>query len=135
MEELLTSKGTVASNLLMFRSTSEKLISILFIAFIQTSLAEEIFFRGFIGKRFIEKMGFNTGNIAQSLLFGLVHALLFLPVTQNALVLILVMISTSISGFILGIIKEKIGNGSLIPSWIAHGIGNVMDWMIIVFYL
>ena len=49
------------------------LIPALIYAFLQTSLSEEIFFKGFLTKRFVNKFGFQIGNGLQSLLFGLMH--------------------------------------------------------------
>jgi len=49
----------------------------LIIAWLKTSLAEEIFFRGFIGKRLIDRLGFLRGNGLQSVIFAAVHVAIF----------------------------------------------------------
>ncbi|WP_283591778.1 CPBP family intramembrane glutamic endopeptidase [Clostridium butanoliproducens] len=46
-------------------------------AFLQIGLSEELFFRGFLTKRFVKKFGFNIGNSIQALLFGLMHGIMF----------------------------------------------------------
>ncbi|MDE5977036.1 MAG: hypothetical protein K2G70_01020, partial [Turicibacter sp.] len=46
---------------------------ILIWSIIQTSLSEEIFFRGFLCKRLINKYGFHVGNFIHALLFGCMH--------------------------------------------------------------
>lgn len=58
--------------------TFSVLLPVFLYAFIQTGLAEEIFFRGFLAKRLIHQFGMNIGNIIQALLFGMVHGLIFL---------------------------------------------------------
>lgn len=52
--------------------------AILAYAFLGTALPEEIFFRGFLLKRLQGKLGFLGANLVQSLLFGLIHALMFI---------------------------------------------------------
>lgn len=51
--------------------------TILLYAVVQTSLTEEIFFRGLLGKTLIRAWGFRVGNAVQAVLFGLVHGLMF----------------------------------------------------------
>lgn len=46
-----------------------------------TALPEEIFFRGFLLKMVQGKLGFIGANLVQSLLFGLIHALMFIQLT------------------------------------------------------
>ena len=43
-----------------------------------TSLPEEILFRGFILKRLANKFGYMFANIIQSILFGLLHGVMFI---------------------------------------------------------
>jgi membrane protease YdiL (CAAX protease family) len=50
---------------------------IVVVAFIQTGLAEELLFRGFMAKRLIALLGFQRGNALQALLFVAPHLLLF----------------------------------------------------------
>ncbi|WP_156138344.1 hypothetical protein [Sphingobacterium sp. T2] len=38
-------------------------------------------------------------------------------------------------GKTLGYIKEKKGNGSIIPGWVAHGLGNFVTYFTIAFVL
>ncbi|KAJ50226.1 membrane protease YdiL (CAAX protease family) [Clostridium tetanomorphum] len=40
---------------------------------LKTGIAEEIFFRGFVAKKLIKKLGFSKGNVAQALVFALPH--------------------------------------------------------------
>lgn len=99
------------------------LIPILLFSMINTGLSEEIFFRGFLGKRLCSKFGFSTGNLIQGLLFGIVHGAMFVIVTTPFKALIIIII-TGFSGWLLGYATEKASGGSIIPAWLIHGIGN-----------
>jgi membrane protease YdiL (CAAX protease family) len=112
------------------------IISLLIMAFIKTSLSEEILFRGFIGKRLINKLGFKKGNLIQAAIFGLLHLLLFWVLTKTTIVpLIVITVFSTLMGWIIGYIKEKYANGSVIPGWVAHGLGNTISYSIIAFAL
>lgn len=109
---------------------------ILLTAWIKTSLAEEIFFRGFLAKRLMNSLGYLRGNVLQAIIFGLVHLLLFwvlIPAEPFALAFIFAFSTTA--GFLIGWIKEKVGNGSIVPGWIAHGLGNTISYTIVGFLL
>ncbi|MFO7969556.1 MAG: CPBP family intramembrane glutamic endopeptidase [Candidatus Izemoplasmatales bacterium] len=101
------------------------LIPALIYAFIQTGLSEEILFRGFLAKRLINKFGFLIGNIVQSVLFGALHVLLFISLT-NWLGTIIIFIITGFTGWLMGIINEKQSGGSIISSWLIHGCANTL---------
>jgi len=102
----------------------EAVIPILIVCFLQNGVCEELLFRGFIGKRLIAIFGVNIGNIAQAICFGLVHVLLFPG--AGMITYILLIITTSLGGWMLGYLDEKIFNGSIIPSIILHGLGNFL---------
>jgi membrane protease YdiL (CAAX protease family) len=109
---------------------------LLIMALIKTSLSEEIFFRGFLAKRLINKLGFKTGNILQAMIFGLIHLLLFWLLTQTTFIpLIIILVFSSFAGWAIGYIKEKYANGSIIPGWVAHGLGNTLSYSIIAFVI
>jgi membrane protease YdiL (CAAX protease family) len=107
------------------------LIPVLIYSFIQTGLAEEILFRGFLLKRLSSRFGFNAGNAVQAVLFGLVHGiLLFRSVTVVFAILIIVF--TAVIGWLMGYLNEKAG-GSIVPSWIIHGLSNFASSFIFLF--
>jgi len=111
-------------------------ISLLIMALIKTSLSEEIFFRGFLGKRLINKLGFKVGNLIQAIIFGLIHLLLFWFLTKTTFIpLIVIAFFSTLMGWIIGFIKEKYANGSIIPGWVAHGLGNTISYFVIAFIL
>ncbi|MGB4373782.1 MAG: CPBP family intramembrane glutamic endopeptidase [Halanaerobiales bacterium] len=100
------------------------LILILLKAVIQTSLSEEILFRGLIGKRLANKFGYLTGNIIQAILFGLPHGLPFIIIYKYYLVGITFIITSGIVGYLLFWLNEKNADGSLIPGTLIHIISN-----------
>ena len=101
--------------------------SALIYALIQTSLSEEIFFRGFLAKRLIGKLGFAAGNSIQALCFGLVHGVPLYLATTNILVLILATLFPALIGFYMGYLNEKMAEGSIVPSWLTHGVLNIIS--------
>jgi len=92
---------------------------------IATGLGEEILFRGFLGKRSINKFGFNIGNTIQGIAFGLMHGVLFSLLTDVSIGTVLIItITTGALGWVMGLVNEKYANSSIIPSWLIHGVGN-----------
>jgi membrane protease YdiL (CAAX protease family) len=83
-----------------------------------TALGEEILFRGFIGSLLIRRLGFAPGNILQSLIFLLPHALI-LTIDAN---LWPILIPQFIAGWLFGWLLHQ--SGSIIPSWVAHSLSN-----------
>ncbi|MFJ6208573.1 lysostaphin resistance A-like protein [Lysinibacillus sp. NPDC092081] len=100
------------------------LIPALFYAMVQTGLSEELLFRGFLLKRFKHKFGFQMGNIMQSLLFGILHGWMFYSLVPFGVVVLVVM-ATAFTGYLMGWINERKSNGSILTSWGIHGIGNL----------
>jgi membrane protease YdiL (CAAX protease family) len=101
-------------------------------SFLQTGFSEEIFFRGFLGKRLIHKFGFISGNLVQGLLFGLMHGAMFIG-TVGAVKAIIISVLTAFIGWSMGYINEKESDGSIISSWIVHGIANIMVSFVAMF--
>ena len=110
------------------------LIPVLLFAFAQTSLSEEIFFRGFINKRLISTFGFTIGNSCQSILFGLLHGVLIYS-SAGIYSAVIVAVIISFGGWIMGYINEKETNGSIIPSWMFHAAANLITSFLSMFSL
>ena len=100
--------------------------AVLAYGFIRTGLSEEVVFRGFLLKRFGEKFGFITGNIMQAILFGMMHGIPFGLATHNIPVAIVMTILPGAFGWFQGWVNEKRCDGSIIPSWLLHGIINTI---------
>ena len=113
----------------------ESLSILIVIALIKTSFAEEILFRGFIAKRLISVIGYQKGNLLQAAIFGVIHTALFASITSNAFFLIVIFIVPSVGAYVSVHLNEKIGNGSIIPGWISHGLANILAYGIIGFII
>ena len=103
--------------------------SILVYAFIQTALSEEILFRGFLLKRLSSKFDFNTANIIQAALFGAVH-LLMVWGQFNFLAGFVIVVYPMVVAVAFSYINEKLSNGSILPSWLIHGILNTLSGIV-----
>ena len=103
-------------------------------AILGTALPEEIFFRGFLLKRMQGKLGFLGANLVQSLLFGLIHALMFIQLT-GYLKAFAILVFISLIAFVLGAINEKKANGSILPSVFIHALANTIVGLLFAFSL
>lgn len=114
----------------------QTVIALFIITWIKTSLSEEIFFRGFICTKLVSRFGFRTGNLLQATIFGLVHLFLFYILTNAGIAFsILAFCLSGFAGYAIGYVKEKTGNGSTVPGWIAHGLGNMISYTILVYFM
>lgn len=103
--------------------------------FVANGLAEEILYRGFLCKRFCEKLGTSKGIILQAVLFGLMHNIIYIIAGLNVGLWyhILTFIFTGTGALLLGYLNEKIFNGSIVPSILLHGTGNFIASMLVAF--
>lgn len=102
------------------------LLPALIYAVIQTGLAEEVFFRGFLAKRFIHAFGMQAGTLIQATLFGLLHGLIFFNLTSLFGTIVITFL-TGLNGWLMGLLNEKYANGSITPSWIVHALSNILS--------
>jgi len=107
--------------------------TLLLIALVKTSFTEEILFRGFVAKRLAAWLGFKIGNLVQALLFGAIHLVFFLEITSQVLQLVVAFILPTAFAYIIFIVNEKQANGSIIPGWIAHAMGNLVAYTTVCF--
>ncbi|CAN5505082.1 CPBP family glutamic-type intramembrane protease [soil metagenome] len=136
MKQAVLSPDSVTGKLRLMGLNATSVTSLLIIAWCKTSLAEEIFFRGFIAKRLIHTLGLRLGNFLQAVIFGAIHVVLFWALTDTTLVpLTFIFAFSSIAGWTIGYIKEKYANGSIVPGWVAHGLGNTISYFIIAFFI
>lgn len=108
------------------------ILPILIYAVIQTGLSEELLFRGFLLKVLSHRWGFGVGNLIQAFLFGLLHGV-FLFTTINTLLVIFIMSFAALAGWMMGYLNERLGNGSILPSWLVHSLMNLSSSLIIAF--
>lgn len=111
----------------------QTVLVILIWAVLQTSLSEEIFFRGFLGKRFCKTFGFRVGNTAQAALFGAIH----LPAVWGRGILqamVLVLLTGGI-GWTLGWLSQRRADGSILYGWCIHAAANILSPIIVFCFL
>ncbi|MBZ5807315.1 CPBP family intramembrane metalloprotease [Streptococcus thermophilus] len=112
----------------------EHFLPLLAFAILGTALPEEIFFRGFLLKMVQGKLGFLGANLVQSLLFGLIHALMFIQLT-GYLRTFAILVFISLIAYVLGAINEKKADGSILPSVFIHALANTVVGLLFAFSL
>ena len=108
--------------------------AILAYAILGTALPEEIFFRGFLLKRLQGKLGFLGANLVQSLVFGLIHALMFIQII-GYLKAFAILVFISLIAYVFGTINEKKSSGSILPSVFIHALANTIVGLLFAFSL
>ena len=108
------------------------LLPALIYAIFNTSLPEEIFFRGFLLKRLSNKFGFRVANVIQSIIFGLLHGIMFFSLVGIVKAMIIILL-TGIVAYAMGYVNEKKSNGSILPSWFIHALSNIFASIIAMF--
>lgn len=106
---------------------------ILIWAIIQTSLSEEILFRGFLCKRLCNRIGEKSGNLIQALIFGCVH-IAALP-DKNIPSVIIVILLTGGIGYALGWLSLKKACGSILYGWAIHATVNILSPILVFTFL
>ena len=89
---------------------------ILIYSLLQTSLPEELLFRGFLLKRLSSRLPFAAANFLQAACFGLLHGLMFVTVTSWVHTMFIVLLTGSIAAC-MGFVNEKKAGGSILCSW------------------
>ena len=138
MHEAATAPNTVAGKMREHGITPEIIGVGIVTALIQTSLSEEIFFRGLIAKRLVAVSGFWVGNFIHAVVFGAIHLLIFLtpeappfdPIIAGAIFMM-----TAFSAALKVFINERVGNGSIFPGWTIHALGNLIAYPMLAFVL
>lgn len=101
-------------------------------AFLTTALSEEILFRGFLLKRLSARLGFVAGNLLQSLLFGLLHGAMLLPLAGVGRAALAAAFTGAI-GWCMGYVNERRAGGSILPGWAVHGLANTFSSVLAMF--
>lgn len=94
-------------------------------AIVQTSLSEEIVFRGLLGKTLIRAWGFGFGNAIQALAFGMLHGVMFGPALGWGAAIALTLLTGGI-GWMFGHLNEQLAGGSILPGWGLHAFANLV---------
>ena len=112
----------------------QALPAVLIYSLFQTSLPEELLFRGFLLKRFFVRLPFGVANTIQATLFGLLHGLMFISEVSWLQTLVIILCTGGIATY-LGFVNEKKSGGSILASWIMHALANVITGMLSAFLL
>lgn len=112
----------------------QALPAVLIYSLFQTSLPEELLFRGFLLKRFSVCLPFGVANTIQAALFGLLHGLMFITEVSWLQTLVIILCTGVIAAY-LGFVNEKKSGGSILASWIMHALANVVTGMLSAFLL
>ena len=108
--------------------------SILIYSFLQTSLPEELLFRGFLLKRLVNHMPFFFANTIQAIAFALLHGVLFASVVSLEVTFFIIFFTGAIAVY-LGFVNEKKAGGSILTSWIIHALANILSGLVAAFSL
>ena len=108
--------------------------AILVYAILNTSLPEEIVFRGFLLKRIGNKFGFHIGNLIQAIVFGLMHGVMFFTYTGIVKAVVITFFTGTI-GWLMGYVNEKKAEGSIIPGWCIHAMANIFSGICAAFMI
>ena len=126
---LASGPGTVIAASTPDGVTAGALVVLVVGAVFKTAFAEEMFFRGLIGKRLYAVMGFWPGNLVQGLLFGAVHLpLLLLPDAPRQTALLMVGFVTVLA-LASGWLNERRAGGSILPGFALHAAGNLTTYL------
>lgn len=112
----------------------QALPAVLIYSLFQTSLPEELLFRGFLLRRFSVRLPFGVANTIQAALFGLLHGLMFITEVSWLQTLVIILCTGGIAAY-LGFVNEKKSGGSILASWIMHALANVVTGMLSAFLL
>lgn len=108
--------------------------SILIYSILQTSLPEELLFRGFLLKRMANHTPFVFANTIQAITFGLLHGILFASVVSLEVTFFIIFFTGAIAAY-LGFVNEKKAGGSIFTSWIIHAVANIFSGIVAAFSL
>ena len=112
----------------------QALPAVLIYGIFQTSLSEELLFRGFLLKRLASRLSFVVANTIQAALFGLLHGLMFITVLSWQQTLLIILCTGGIAAY-MGFVNEKKSDGSILASWIIHALVNVITSSLFAFML
>jgi len=136
VRDMAAGSNTVAGMIREQGFSADVIGQIVIIALFKTALSEEIFFRGLLAKRLIRWLGFGVGNTIQAILFGAIHLLIFVipggPKFDPILALGIGGLP-ALGGWIMAWLNERIGNGSIAPSWFLHAATNVLAYPVLAF--
>lgn len=133
--ELLIDPATISGHFRAMGFSTATLLMIALTAIFKTALTEEILFRGFLAKRLMAWLGYTWGNIAQALVFGLIHLAVFMAISDDWFFPIVIFVFSGLGAYISAYLNEKLADGSIIPGWISHALANLLSYSAVAFVL
>jgi len=133
LKETAIGKGTVPAVIRQLNNMYEKMLLVIIIAVFKTALAEEILFRGGLGKWLIYRLGYQYGNILQAMIFGTIHILLFWKSVAGTSFIIFSFLISGTGAYLAAHINERVSKGSILPGWLMHGTANVLSYVYLIF--
>jgi membrane protease YdiL (CAAX protease family) len=127
--------GTVPGEALKYGLSEAVIAALIITAIFKTAFAEELLFRGIIGRRLIARLGFRAGNLIQATLFGALHLLLALTPLATGVMVASVVVFSGALGWINGWLNERRGGGSILPGWATHAAANLCSYLSLAFGL
>lgn len=111
----------------------QTILTVLIWAMVQTSLSEEVFFRGFLCKRLCAVWGWKVGCAVQAAIFGAIH----LPSVwgRGVLPALVVFLLTGGIAFALGWLSQRRAEGSILYGWCIHAAVNIISPVIVFCFL
>ena len=128
----LTYTGFTVDAYKQYGWSMQTILVILIWAVVQTSLSEEIFFRGFLGNRLFEKLG-SGGNVIQAIIFGGIH--IVSVVGKGILPMLIIFLLTGGIGYALGWLSRNKADGSIIYGWMIHAAVNIISPIVVFMFL
>ena len=135
MREVMFNPPSITGKFRAMGFSKNAMVIVMIIAWIKTATAEEILFRGFIGKRLMNWLGYQTGNIVQSVIFALLHVVIFIIIQSSIFFLVFIFLMSGLGAYISGYLNEKRAGGSIVPGIISHGLGNTLAYSIVGFLM
>ncbi len=129
----LTYSGFVFDSFTQTGWSVQTFLIIILWSVVQTSLSEEVFFRGFLMKRLIHKFGYKIANLTQAAIFGLIHS--SATYGQGIVPTIVIVALTSSIGYSLGYLMHKKANDSILYGWVIHASYNVVSPILVFTFL
>ena len=134
--EMASGPDTVVGSAARELGPTAAIAVLLLLAIFKTAFAEELLFRGLIGKRLIAWLGFQAGNAVQAALFAAVHLLIFTVAARPDLLSGAAFIAlVGAGGWVNGWLNERPGGGSILPSWTAHATANSITYLFVALWV
>jgi len=128
LQNLVLNPNTPAWSLRLNGFSFREMGNIFVYAWVGTALWEEIFFRGFLAKRLIARMGFFSGNLCQAVIFGFLHVLMYhaLKIYMLPTAYILLFSIPTLLAYGMVYINEREAAGSILPGYVTHAVLNTL---------